>query len=79
MLMEAQRAHVTIEPLLEYFFMLRNAIDDILIPVVRNIDKIGQFDWADAHPEALYVLADLIIDQVPFLVNRAGKRILFIR
>jgi hypothetical protein len=77
--MEIQRSPVTIEPVLEDFPRLRNAIDDVLIPFARNIDKIEHSDWADAHPETLYVLTDLINDQVPLPVNRAGNRILFTR
>jgi hypothetical protein len=47
--METQRGHVRNEALMEYFLMLRDAIDDIPATLIWNMDEIHCSDWADAH------------------------------
>jgi hypothetical protein len=50
--------------------MLRNATKDVPIAFVWNMDGIDHSDWADAHPENVYVPIDFSADQVPVLVSR---------
>jgi hypothetical protein len=73
--MEAQRVHVTPQALMEYFPIQRNTIDGVPIPFIWNMDEIGHFEWADSHPETVYVPSDSTVGQVPIPVDRAGERI----
>jgi hypothetical protein len=66
---------VTAEALMEHFLMLRNAIDDVPLPLLWNMDEIGHSDWTDAHLETVCAPTDLTADQVPVPANRTGKRI----
>lgn len=60
---------------MEYFVALRNAIDGVPTSFVWNMDEIGHSDWADAHPETVYVPGDFPTAHVPVPVPRTGKRI----
>jgi hypothetical protein len=56
--------------------MLRNAPEDDPTAFIWNMDEKGHSDWADAHPETVYVPTDFSADQAPVPVSRAGKRII---
>jgi hypothetical protein len=56
---------------MEYFLILRDAIDNIPITFNWNMDGIGDSDWAIAHPETVYVPRGIAGDQVPITVNHA--------
>jgi hypothetical protein len=73
--METHGVQVTIEALMEYFLVPRDAVDDILAMFIWSMDEIGHSDWADAHQEAVYVPGDIAADHIPVPVSRAGKRI----
>jgi hypothetical protein len=63
------------DAIIKYFWTLRNTIDNGPAGFVWNMDEIDHSNWADAHPETVYLPGDFPADQVLIPVNRAGKRI----
>jgi transposase len=53
--METQRVHVTADETIEHLWKLQNTINNEPAGFVWNMDEIGHSDWADAHPETVYV------------------------
>jgi hypothetical protein len=61
-LMETQRVQATTEAHMEYFLILPDAVDNIPIMFIWNMDEISHSDWPDAHPETVSVPGDRAAD-----------------
>jgi hypothetical protein len=60
---------------MDYFLTPRNAIDDVPIPFVWNMNEIRHFHLTDAHPETVYIPTNFTTDPVPVPMNRPRTRI----